>query len=355
MATSDVNKGFKNWNQLFGGRIETIEQAIKAKRLAILGLLGLAVLQVGVGLFLWWASTVGTPIGIEVTPTNTAIIFFIIAVILYFFNSRIAAGALVVIVVVELGRWLLRGLSTGDFGGSGLRILLALIAFQVAVTFFKIHKLNKEGMKNFPRSKITITAMIITLVIIIGGVLIPPIHFLWHTETQVVISEKGNVVEYKDLADKYSFNFPTDWRFEHPPLLYGSVHLNPSDNDNVSIKIERWQPFDVAPVALYKKDAFLDFAKNEAEAYKNANNVTIDSVEFVDLVNISSPRVIYVDADGAKKYVFYIYNRGWSRQTSDGDWFFWRITATVPKEFQQYEKNVESITSSFTVNQNIVR
>jgi hypothetical protein len=60
---------------------------------------------------------------------------------------------------------------------------------------------------------------------------------------------------------------------------------------------------------------------------------------------------VYTEADGSKRYVYYLYDQGWSRQTSTSAFFFWRMTATVPKTaLQQYDAVVQSILSSFRIN-----
>ncbi len=159
------------------------------------------------------------------------------------------------------------------------------------------------------------------------------------------------MIEYYDPLDKYSFAFPNTWQFDQPPLSYGSVNVSPSEDPDVTVSIERWQPWSISPVTLFSRDAFLTFARNEAATYITQNKASIDSVELVGPSNINEARVAYTELDGSKRYVYYIYDRGWSRQTSSSAFFFWRITATVPKTAsQQYDALVQSILSSFKIN-----
>ena len=119
----------------------------------------------------------------------------------------------------------------------------------------------------------------------------------------------------------------------------------------MAVSIERWQPWSIPPGTLFSRDAFLNFARNEAATYSTQNRASIDSVELVGPSNINEARVAYTELDGSKRYVYYIYDRGWSRQTSTSAFFFWRITATVPKAaLQQYDGVVQSILSSFRIN-----
>ena len=159
------------------------------------------------------------------------------------------------------------------------------------------------------------------------------------------------MIGYYDPLDRYSFEFPNTWAFEQPLLLYGSVNVNPIESSDVMVSIERWQPWSISPVTLFSRDAFLAFARNEAATYSTQNKASIDSVDLMGPSNINEVRVAYTELDGSKSYVYYIYDREWSRQTSAGAFFFWRITATVPKTaLQQYDPVVQSILSSFKIN-----
>jgi hypothetical protein len=123
-----------------------------------------------------------------------------------------------------------------------------------------------------------------------------------------------------------------------------TVNVSPSDDPDVTISIELLR-------SPFLADAFLTFARNEAATYSTQNKAAIDSVDLVGRSNINEARVVCTEADGSKRYVYYIYDRGWNRQTSTSAFFFWRMTATVPKTaLQQYDAVVQSVLSSFKIN-----
>ena len=71
--------------------------------------------------------------------------------------------------------------------------------------------------------------------------LIPPTHFWHYTRFEIKHVTKGEMIEYYDPLDKYSFAFPNTRQFDQPPLSYGSVNVSPSDAPDVTISVERWQ------------------------------------------------------------------------------------------------------------------
>ena len=72
--------------------------------------------------------------------------------------------------------------------------------------------------------------------------LIPPTHFWHYTRFEIKHVTKGEMIEYYDPLDKYSFAFPNTRQFDQPPLSYGSVNVSPSEAPDVTISVERWQP-----------------------------------------------------------------------------------------------------------------
>ena len=66
----------------------------------------------------------------------------------------------------------------------------------------------------------------------------------------------------------------------------------------------------ISPVNLFSRDAFLTFVRNEAATYVTKNKASIDSVELVGPSNINEAGVVYIESDGSKRYVYYIYDRG---------------------------------------------
>jgi len=352
MADNDVKNKF-SIHSLLGKPIETAEQAAKARKKALLGLLIVASFQAALGILFWYLSTTDSPLNTNFAPIDAALLFLILAAFLYFYNSRIAA---LILAAIAIFNWVSYGLNTGDFLGSGIRIILLIIAIQVAVTVFKIHKWKKKGAnEKIPKSKAVIAAMIIASMLILGAIFVPPIHFLHYTRSQISLTEKGNVIEYNDHFDLYSFVFPKTWEFKHPDMEYGAVHLHPMGNENITVKIERWTPWDVPAVALFNQDKFLEFAVNEANKYATETGAKVESVKIVALANINGPRAIYIHTDGYIEYVQYIYNRAWSRKTSDGAFFFWKITAKAPFEDKESRNVIENILSSFSINQNQVK
>ena len=335
----------------FSKPFKTVDEAARARRSALLGLCALTAVQAAIGLFFWWVSTQDLPSTVaNAWPNLDSIALFIIAVVIYFSNSRIAAAILLALAALEFVAWIPIAMSTGDFAPPGMKVLLAVVACQVAFTVFKIRALTSGTDLKLPSSKLIVFALVLTFILELAAYLIPPTHFWHYTRFEIKHVTKGDMIEYYDPLDKYSFEFPNTWQFDQPPLSYGSVNVSPSEDPDVTISIERWQPWSISPATLFSRDAFLTFARNEAATYSTQSKASINSVELVGPSNINEARVAYTELDGSKRYVYYIYDRGWSRQTSSSAFFFWRITATVPKTaLQQYDPAVQSILSSFKI------
>jgi hypothetical protein len=334
----------------FGKPYKNVDEAAKARRSALLALCALTAAQAAIGLFLWWVSTQDLAVP-NYWPNLDSIALFIIALVVYFLNSRIAAVALLALSALKFVAWIPAAMSTGNFALPGMKVLFAVVACQVAFTVFKTRSWNKANNVKMPPSTLITLALLLTFILEVAAFLIPPTHFWHYTRFEIKHVSQGDMIEYYDPLDKYSFGLPNTWTFDQPPLSYGSVNVSPSEDPDVTINIERWQPWSISPVTLFSRDAFLTFARNEAATYSTQNKAAIDSVDLVGPSNINEARVVYTEADGSKRYVYYLYDRGWSRQTSTSAFFFWRMTATVPKTaLQQYDAVVQSILSSFKIN-----
>lgn len=339
---------------ILGKPYTSAEQAGKAKRSALLGLCLILVIQVAVGLFFWWISRLDNSLSSSgfTTPQLDAIIVFIFAVYLYFKNSRIAAGILLALSVYGLvSTWILKYTTLGEISPPAIGLIMVVVAAQLAIAVFKTHAWEQAENPKPVRSKWVMWSLIGTFVLLIAGFFVPPMDFLLHTRYDVSIADKGNVFEYYEPLDQYTIEYPKTWGFEHPAMEYGNVILSPTDASNVTVKVERWQPWSIAPVQLFNKDAFLKMAQDEADAYSTENDLRIDSVELVEPSNVNKARVAYSGADGSKRYVYYIYNKAWSRQTSDAAYFFWRLTAEVPSGTTKYDAEAQAVLSSFVVEQ----
>ena len=335
------------WNS-----INNREQAEKARRNAILGLFGLALLQAVAALFFWWLSIRSEDIFLVETFSTASLVALVFAglgVILYFTTSRIVASILAVIAGVEIINLLAGGATSGNWGGLGLRLLLALVAIKIASTTFEIHKWTKQTGESLRHSKLTLIGMVVSLIIVLTGFILPVTHFWYHTRKQVTLVEKTNTFQYIEPADGYSFEMPKTWNLEQPVMQYGNVILSPENTNDVSVQIERWSPWSIPSNALYDINAFLNCVQNEADSYSKQSGARIDSIKVLATTTINAARVNYSETDGTTKYVQYVYNKGWSPQISKADWFFWRITAAIRINDQAYEKDVELILASFAV------
>ncbi len=338
---------FPKWTSNF----ESEEQAIKAKRFVILELLAISFLHFLAGLLFWWIETNGdVQLDLGFSATFSALIFAIFAALLYFYNSRLVACAFLLFAILETVNWSFDAINTENFNGLEQRLLLMFVATQTVITFFKLHRWRSVGNRKLPKSSVTHMTLVAVLIFIAAGLLLPPMHFIWYTTTKILVTENENILLYQDFFDRYDFSLPNYWNYENVPLKYGAVNLQ-APGDSATIEIERWTPWDVPASSLFHKDKFLSFAQSEAIKYSEESGATVESVEMTQYANLEGPRVVYIESDGTKRYVYYIYNQQWSRETSDSPFFFWRMTAVIPKGFHRYEKDVELIASSFKVHQ----
>ncbi len=337
----------------FGEPYKSAEEASKAKRSALLALCVVIVIQTAFYLFFWWITKFDNSMTQDMpSPHLDILLLLIFGTLLYLYNSRIIAGAFVALATLELVvTWAMKYSIAGNINPPGMALVLFAVAAQIGMVVFKTHDFIQKNNAAPPRSKWVKWALIGAFVVSLIGFFYPAFDFLNHTRYQISITQNGDMVEYYEPADKYSLTFPSTWTYEHPGMEYGNVDLAHSDNPNVTIQVERWQPWSIAPVALFTKEAFLKMAQDEAAAYSSENDVTIDIVESLEPSNINKARVAYSGADGSKRYVYYVYDKAWSRQTSDAAYFFWRITVDVPKDALQHSAEAEGIAESFKVNQ----
>ena len=335
-----------------GEPYKSAEEASKSKQSILLGLCLLAAIQVAGALFFWWISKFDNSISQNLpTPHLDILLLLIFGLFLYLYNSRVVASGLLAFATLELlVIWYLKITTIGSFTTPpGMALILLGVAGQIAMVVFKTHEWIQKGNAKPSRSKWVKRALISTLVFAIGGYFYPAFDFINHTRYQVSVTEKGDLVEYYEPADKYSLEFPNTWDFEHPSMEYGNIDLARKDNKNVSVQVERWQPRNIAPVALFQRGAFLKIAQDEAVAYSEENGAAVETVEMTGSENVNEVRVIYKHADGSKRHVYYIYNKAWGRQTSHAAYFFWRLTADISSDSLRFEKEVEAILNSFKV------
>jgi len=338
----------KNFSSLLGTPITSVEEAIKVKRNAILWLAGVSIFQALFGIFFWWISTRDSfASDIHYALIFSAFVTLVFGVVEYLWNSRIAAGIIGVLVLIGVLEWLVGAISSGDYGGNGMRILWLIIAYTIISAVFRIHAWQKRTNTKLPRSKFLSTILAGTFFVILAALLIPPLHYSSYLKNDIKLTEEGEFTSYYDARDQYTFRFPKTWTFKHIDYSYGSVVLFPEQEGASSIQIERWAPWDVAPVSFYNTTKFMEWAESESKRYAEENEATVESVQLVELGNIKVPRIIYTEADGSKQYVYYIYNRNWNRDTSDADFYFWRILVRIPKGFSEYEKAMEAVATSF--------
>jgi hypothetical protein len=78
--------------------------------------------------------------------------------------------------------------------------------------------------------------------------------------------------------------------------------------------------------------------------------VAIDVVEVLESPKeINKARVIFKGSDGSKMYIYYLYDKTWTRQSSDSAYFFWRLIAEIPGSSLEHEKEAVEILESFQV------
>ena len=334
-----------------GESYKSTEEASGAKRRALLVLCAVIVFQTLVYLFFWWMSRFDNSNGFDPpSPIYDISLLILFAFLLYFFNSRVLATALVALAAIELFvTWVLKASVTGNFVPPTMALNFVLIAIYVAVIVFKTYEWQQKSGEKAPRPKWVMLALVITVIVVLVGFFLPAFDFLIHTRYKVSLTEKGNVIEYYEPMDKYSLEFPTTWSYDHPPMEYGNVILARNETPDVSVRVERWQPWSIAPISIFNRDAFLKMAQDEADAYSEEKGATVEVVELIGPTSVNETRAIYRETDGSKTYVYYLYNRSWSRQTSDAAYFFWRLTATVPREALSATAEVETIMNSFKV------
>jgi hypothetical protein len=348
-----------NWGSEFSLKpYTTADEAVKGKRTALFWLCGVIIFQAIAGPFLFfWIRTVGLSTGLNSIPIASELDFLLLltlTTILYFINSRIAAFILLIIAIFGLATvWWAKFTTLGSFSPPVMSLILVAVAIQVALAIFKAHAWQKANNTKLPRPKWVGVVLVITFVTTLTGLLILPVHFFLYTRSVTLIDLGGGMsYQYRDPLDHYGFDLPGEWTINYVPFEYGTVELSPTTDQRVKVRIERWQPRDVIPAALFSKDSFLDFAHDGATKYSSENGTTIDTVDLIgpENSNINAARAVHFASDGSKKYFYYFDNRAWSRKTSESAWFFWRVTAYIPKDASHEDAEFQSLILTFRIN-----
>lgn len=331
-----------------GEPYKSAEEASKAARSSLLGLFAIIAVLGGIGLFMWYVSTFDNKALFTGWPNLDGLILLILGAVLYYRFSRTAA---VIVLMFAIFKFLVQWAVTGFGAPPGLPILVAVAAAQVTMVSFKLHDWEKSNAK-LPRPKYVGLALVGATVLMLVGLVFPPVHLFYHINTYTSVTENDNLFVYHDAADRYSISYPTTWQKVRPfDDYYGTVAISPKDNSAVRIEVERWQPWTVAPVAIVNRDAFLKTMQDESAQYAQEKGLTVESVEMTGPDEVNEARTVYTSADGSKVYMYYLYDRSWSRQTSDSAYYFWRLTATVPQNAPQYDAEARAILDSFEINQ----
>jgi flagellar basal body-associated protein FliL len=338
---------------ILGKAYGSADEAGKAKKSALLSLCILIGIQSIVGMFLWWVGISGNSVSSPVLawPNWDGILLLAFAFLLHFFNSRILASFFVLLAVIELCfMWALKANATGDFSPPGMAVLLTIVAAQVFVMVFKSREWEKESGKTTPRSRWIVLALVLSTILTTAAFFVPPFHYLNYTRNDISLTEHADHVEYYDPLDDYAFVFPKTWRFDHLPFQYGDVLLFADEDPLVTVQVERWQPWDISPALLVNSDAFLQMAQDEAYTYAEENDVAVDIVEVLESPKeVNKARVILKGSGGSRRYIYYLYDKTWTRQSSDSAYFFWRLIAEIPGSSLEHEKEAVEILESFQV------
>jgi hypothetical protein len=330
----------------FGEPYKSAEEASKAKRSSLLYLFAIIAVLSAVGLFVWYGSTLNTKAIFSGWPNLDGLILLILGAVLYYRFSRTGA---VIVLVLALLKLLVHWAATGFGAPPGISVLVAVAAAQVTMTAFKVHEWEKNNSK-LPRPKCAGLALAGASVLALVALVFPPVHLFYHINKHTSLTENGNSIVYQDSGDMYLISFPNTWQKVRPTDdFYGSVAFTPKDNASVRIEVERWEPWSVAAITLTSRDAFLKTIQDESAQYATENNLTVQSVEMIGSDKVNEARAIYAGADGSKQYTYYLYNRMWSRQTSNAIFYFWRLTAFEPKDAQAYDADIQLILNSFKV------
>ena len=81
-------------------------------------------------------------------------------------------------------------MSTGNFAPPGMKVLLAVVACQVAFTVFKTRTTTSGTDLKLPSSTLIALALLLTFMLEIPAFLIPPTHFWHYTRFETTMSQK---------------------------------------------------------------------------------------------------------------------------------------------------------------------
>jgi hypothetical protein len=338
---------------LFGQPYKSAEEAAKGKRLSLLTLCALIAAQMALLLFFWWASIYSPDVPETASASFDGLIFLAFAAVLYFFNSRVAAALLLIFVLFELiATWVMKGAATGNYSPPVMALFLTAASIQLAMAIFKTYSWEQTNHVKLPRSKWVGAALIATFFGVLAAYWVPLFHFAVYTRG--MLTDFGGSVEYHDSIDNYGFDMPKSWVPSYTPLVYGTVELAPTYSATPrrsQVTIERWEPYTIAAANLFNKDAFLKMVQGEAKDYDSANNATTTTVALIGPAdsNVNAARAIHLHPDGSKTYLYYYYNRSWTRQTSKDAFYFWRVTANIAKDAPNDDAEFQDLIKSFRI------
>jgi hypothetical protein len=332
---------------------KSAEEANKSQNYSLIALCIILSINALLLLFFWWISIASTSEpSVTVWPNYDGLIILVAIIILCFYNSRIASLLFTLALLELVGGWIIKVTELNDFSPPASALGFTIFSGLLAISVFRVHSFPKNIEAKERRSNAVIGVLAVAIILTSASFIIPPAHFWYHIKSEVILTNQGNLTEYYEPLDRYSFIFPKTWTFKQPFLQYGSVVLSPTDASGVSIQIERWGgPWNIAPISVVNKDAFLKMAQGEANTYASDNKLTVNSVEMTGPKNINEAYAVLSGVDGSQRYIYYIYDTSWSRQTSASDWFLWELTATIPASSISYASDTQSILTSFKINQ----
>ena len=339
-----------------GEPYKSVDEAFKAKRNTLLGICFVLAVQSPLILFFWWISVTSTASQLPASPFVGSLFYLIFAVILYVWNWRLAASLLLAYAIFDFVATMAVKISvTGSFAPPAMGLIMLAITAQLAIVVFKTHAFQKAHGTYPARSKWVLAGIIVSVVTLLATEFVPAIHFRNYTGSSS-LDDIGGFMAYKDSLDLYGFDFSKSWGIRSVPMVYGAVEIGPiypnTPEKSAIVRVERWTPWDVAPIALFKKEAFLKMAQDEATKYSTETKATVEKVELIgpEKSNINAARAIYVNTDGSKRYVYYYYDRAWERAKSKSAWFFWRVVADIPKGAPNDEAEFEWMIRTFRIN-----
>jgi len=159
-----------------------------------------------------------------------------------------------------------------------------------------------------------------------------------YRRNQIKISEESSLIDYKDTAFGYEFQYPKSWVRQNPYSLKGYVLLKPNDNGNASI--EFWYK-DSKKITSY--DDLLAFVKDDADYANTQQGIKTDSIEKGKLGNLEAVVYNSTDKNGKKATTYYVTTQ---YATNDQLIYVWIANVIIS---DIYKTDVESILNSYTL------